>query len=119
MTIINNGFEDSGGGGCGIAVQSNFDFSTKNVLLAGNSITNSKRAGICISETRAVEARENTISAGSAATKSDCFAFGSSKEIILSSNTCNVAEGQRFDIDSSSGDASYKETDPRGTPAQV
>ena len=62
-TITNNGwwYEGKPGVGCGIMLQNNQFFDTRDAVVHGNTIVNASRAGICLTDVENIEIYSNVI----------------------------------------------------------
>ncbi|AYV83927.1 MAG: poly(beta-D-mannuronate) C5 epimerase 1 [Hyperionvirus sp.] len=84
---INNGYYYvPGPGGCGIAVQNNFNFNTADVRIESNSFINNAYAGVCLNNVSEVTIEDNEI-IGSCICMDILYSFGFTR---INNNLCET-----------------------------
>jgi parallel beta-helix repeat protein len=85
--------------GCGVAIQNNLNFGTKNISVINSIFENNDDAGICIKDVADIIVENNTI-ANVNYTKSNvnlCVKIANSVNVISNNNVCNNALFVQFD----------------------
>ena len=99
--------------GCGITIQNNGDFGTKNIVIYDNIINNSSKNGLCINSIDTVEIYNNEINDAtyciSLGTSSDSLTFGTT-DLTMYDNVCkNVLYGIKLDEQSKNNNINNNE----------
>jgi parallel beta-helix repeat protein len=108
--VINNGFFYDNGG-CGIVVQNNQNYTTRDITLSNNIIRNTKKDGICAKSTTNLIISGNNIFNASGCMKFENnkgFEYGVSYSLITG-NICNAERGIKFKTESSYNIVSYNQ----------
>jgi parallel beta-helix repeat protein len=91
IIIINNTAYDNGyyyyhgNEGCGIAIQNNLQYGTRNALVKNNTFVNSKDAGICLNDVVNITVVDNTVYRNNTIT---CIKTIKVTSTIVANNTC-------------------------------
>lgn len=97
VTMINNVAYDNGfyyyhgNPGCGVAVQNNLNYGTKNVSVINNVFENNDDAGICVKDIKDIVVENNTI-ANVNYTNTNinlCMKISNSINVVTKNNICN------------------------------
>jgi parallel beta-helix repeat protein len=109
-TVINNGFYYKNGG-CGIIVQNNQNYTTRDVILSNNIIYNTKKDGICGKSTTNLIISSNNIFNASGCMKfenNNGFDYGVTYSLITG-NICHTERGIKFKTKSNYNIVSYNQ----------
>jgi nitrous oxidase accessory protein NosD len=107
-TIINNGF-NYGSGGCGIMVQNNQNYTTKDITITGNIIETTLKAGICGKSVYNLIISENNIQDTKECIKFESntgYGYGVSYSIVTN-NICKSRAGIKLKTESNYNIVSY------------
>lgn len=86
----------TGDGGCGIAVQNNLNFGTRNIIMIRTDLNNDNRGGICINDITNVVIKDAIIE-----TFDYCVKTTNSRNVLVSSSYCD-SDNRRFIVDKGS-----------------
>jgi Right handed beta helix region len=97
VTVVNNVAYDNGfyyyhgNPGCGLAVQNNLNYGTKNILVSNNIFENNDDAGICVKDITDIVLENNTIANVNYTNTSInlCMKISNSINVVTKNNICN------------------------------